>query len=78
MANRRKSLFNGSGLLAALLIAGRNFNYTVCNSGKGSCRNRKLYYAYLGEECPHCGVAVTIHIRGQIPTRESLQRITGQ
>jgi len=67
----RKKPFGSSGILAALVIAPRDFLYAVCGSepcalatdGEG----RKLFYTYAGEECPHCDVVVTNWITGELP-----------
>lgn len=49
-------------MLAALLIAPRDFNYTNCVKCEKS-----LYYTYLGEPCPTCGEIVTDFQHGQFP-----------
>ena len=77
MIGDRKKPFGSSGILAALLIAGREFLYAVCGSepcamatdGKG----RELYYTYEGEECPHCGVVVTNWITGNLPKEQKVE-----
>jgi hypothetical protein len=60
----RKRPFGSSGVLAALLIAPRSFAYCVC---MGCLRD--LFYTYPGEECPHCGAAVTAeaYVEGEMP-----------
>lgn len=70
MLNRRQP-FGASGALAALLIGGRDFNFTCCES----CR-RKLYFTYLGEECPFCDAVVGMFVAGVLPkvTTRTCQR----
>lgn len=51
-----------SGILAALLLAPRDFAYTLCDS----CQ-RKLFYIYPGELCPHCNARVKHFVEGQFP-----------
>lgn len=51
-----------SGFAASLQIAPRDYHYTVCSG----C-DRKLYFTYVGEDCPHCGAAVTVFVEGQVP-----------
>lgn len=63
--NRKKPL-GGSGILAALLISPRAFAYTVCDG----CE-RKLFYTYTDEQCPHCGSPVTRFVAGHIPAPAS-------
>lgn len=58
----RRQRFHGRGILTALLIAPRDFNYTNCEK----CE-RTLYYTYLGEACPCCGNIITDFQHGRLP-----------
>jgi DNA-directed RNA polymerase subunit RPC12/RpoP len=51
-----------SGFVASLQIAPRDYHYTVC-SGCGA----KLYFTYVGENCPHCSARVTVFVEGNVP-----------
>lgn len=68
----RKRPRGSSGVLAALLIAPRDFGYTFC----APC-NRKLFYTYVGEKCPFCEAVVTAFTVGSLPELTSLTRIAG-
>ncbi len=68
----RRQRFKGRGILTALLIAPRDFNYTNC----ATCQ-RTLYYTYVGEACPFCGTIVEDFQHGKLPTSaENGNRIT--
>jgi hypothetical protein len=68
----RKRPFGSSGVLAALLIAPRTFSFCVC---MGCLRD--LFYTYPGEECPHCGAAVTAecYVEGELPAQADGHRL---
>lgn len=51
-----------SGFISSLQIAPRGYPYTVCSN----C-NQKLFFTYVGEDCPHCGAVVTVFVEGCVP-----------
>jgi hypothetical protein len=54
-----------SGFAASLLIAPRDYHFTRCDSP--ACAGRKLYFTYVGEDCPRCGARVTVFVEGVVP-----------
>jgi hypothetical protein len=56
-----------SGAVACMQIAPRDYHFTVCDQ-PGGC-GRRLFFTYVGEDCPHCGTRVKTFVEGNPPRR---------